>query len=186
MLPADHRVKIKDSEKRDKYLKFAREQKIWNMEVTVIPIVVGALGTSSKGLVKRTGKLGNKRTRGDHPDYSIIKIGQNTMKNPEGLKRLAVTQTPVKNHQLTLVWKNLKGVNNCNGNLPRYVWTLPTINSSKHCSEASRQPWQSNRIVSMVTLSFVYVVLLFLLIYFFNSILPLGLYFWPLTRPQQQ
>ena len=43
-----------------------------------------------------TGRLGNKRTSGDHPNYSIIKIVQNTKKSPGYLGRLAVTQTPVK------------------------------------------------------------------------------------------
>ena len=46
---------------------------------------------------------GNKRTSGDHLNYSIIKIDQNTEKSPGDLRRLAVTQTPVENHQLTLV-----------------------------------------------------------------------------------
>ncbi len=32
------------------------------------------------------------------------------------MRRLAVTQTPVKNHQVTLMWKNSKGVNNNNNN----------------------------------------------------------------------
>ena len=36
--------------------------------------------------------------------------GQNTEKSPGDLKRLAVTQTPVKNYRLTLVWKTLKRV----------------------------------------------------------------------------
>ena len=44
-----------------------------------------------------TGGLGNKKTSGDHPNDSIIKIGQNTEKSPEELRRLAVTQTPVEN-----------------------------------------------------------------------------------------
>ena len=39
-----------------------------------------------------SGGLGNKKTNGDHPNYSIIKISQNT----ENLRRVAVTQTPVK------------------------------------------------------------------------------------------
>ena len=47
--------------------------------------------------------LRNKRTSGNHPKYIIIKIGQNTEKSPEDLRRLAVTQTPVRNHQLRLV-----------------------------------------------------------------------------------
>ena len=50
-----------------------------------------------------TGRLGNKSTSRDHPDYSSIKIGQNTEKSPGDLGRLAATRTPVKNHHLTLV-----------------------------------------------------------------------------------
>ena len=43
-MPADHRVKVIEGEKPDKYLDLAREQKeLWNM-VTVIPIIIGALG----------------------------------------------------------------------------------------------------------------------------------------------
>ena len=37
-----------------------------------------------------------------------MEISQNTEKSPGDLRRLVVTQTPVKNHQLTLVWKTLK------------------------------------------------------------------------------
>ena len=54
---------------------------------------------------KRTRRLGNQKTIGDHPDNNIIKINQNTEKSPGDLRRLAVTQFPKKNHQLTLVWK---------------------------------------------------------------------------------
>ena len=39
------------------------------------------------------GEIGNKRTSGDHPDYSNIKIGQNTENSAGDLRRLAVTQT---------------------------------------------------------------------------------------------
>ena len=52
---------------------------------------------------QETGGIGKKRTNGDHPDYSIIKIGQNAVKSPGELRRLAVTQTPVKNNILMLV-----------------------------------------------------------------------------------
>ncbi len=52
---------------------------------------------------KETGGLGNKRTSGYHPNYSIIKIGLNTKKNPGNLRRLAVIQIPVRNHLLTLM-----------------------------------------------------------------------------------
>ena len=50
---ADHRIKLKESEKKDKYFDFARElKKLWNMKVTIIPIVIGAFGTVTKGLYK--------------------------------------------------------------------------------------------------------------------------------------
>ena len=45
---------------------------------------------------------------GDHPNDSIIESDQNTEKSPEDMRRLAVTQTPVKDHQQTLMWKTLK------------------------------------------------------------------------------
>ena len=53
------RVKLKGSEKRDKYQDLAREvKKIWNMKVTVIPIAIGALGTVSKEMVQGLEDLG--------------------------------------------------------------------------------------------------------------------------------
>ena len=42
------------------------------------------------------------------------KIGMNTQMNPWYLKRLEVTQTPVKDPQLELVWKTHKAGNNNN------------------------------------------------------------------------
>ena len=42
-VPADHRINLKESEKKDKYLDLARElKKRWNMKVTIIPVVIGA------------------------------------------------------------------------------------------------------------------------------------------------
>ena len=50
-VPADHGLKWKESEKKDKYLDLTRElKKLWNMKVTIIPVVIGALGTVTKGL----------------------------------------------------------------------------------------------------------------------------------------
>ena len=52
-VPADYRIKLKECEKKDKYLDLARElKKLWNMQVTIIPIVIGAFGTVTKGLLK--------------------------------------------------------------------------------------------------------------------------------------
>ena len=42
----------------NKYLDFARElKKLWNMNVAIIPIVIGAFGTATKGLLKRLENL---------------------------------------------------------------------------------------------------------------------------------
>ena len=59
---ADHRVELKESEKKDEYKEFAREpppkkKKLWSMKVTVILIVIGVLGTISKVLLKRLAAL---------------------------------------------------------------------------------------------------------------------------------
>ena len=97
---ADHRIKLKECEKKDKYLDLARElKKLWNMQVTIIPIVIGAFETVTKGLPKGLEDLEIGLTSGDHPNYYIIENGQNTEKSPGDLRRLAVTQTPVKDHQ---------------------------------------------------------------------------------------
>ena len=49
------------------------------MRVTVIPNVIGAHGTGTRG-------LGNKRTSGDYPNGSINEIGQNTEESPGDLR----------------------------------------------------------------------------------------------------
>ena len=103
-VPTEYGVKLEESEKKYKYLILAWElKKLWNMKVTVILFVIGTLGTVTQGLVKRIGGLRNKRTSGEHPNYSIVQIGQNTEKCSGDLRRLAVTQTLVKHHQLKLV-----------------------------------------------------------------------------------
>ena len=52
-IPVDHRIKLKESEKKDKYLDLARELKnLWNMKVTIIPFMIAAFGTVTKGLLK--------------------------------------------------------------------------------------------------------------------------------------
>ena len=50
-----------------------------------------------------TGGPGSWRTSGDHPNYYIIEKSQNTEKSPVDLRRPAVPETPVKDHQLTLM-----------------------------------------------------------------------------------
>ena len=50
---ANHRINLKESEKKDKYCGLARELKnLWNMKVTIVPIVTSALGMITKRLLK--------------------------------------------------------------------------------------------------------------------------------------
>ena len=58
---------------------------------------------SNKRIFKGTGGLRSWQLRGDHPNDSIIENIQHTEKSPGDLRRLPVTQTPVKGHQLTLM-----------------------------------------------------------------------------------
>ena len=52
-VPDDHRIKLKESKRKDKYLDLARElKKPWDMKVTIKPIVISAFGTVTKGLLK--------------------------------------------------------------------------------------------------------------------------------------
>ena len=60
------------------------------MIVTIIPAVIGAFGTVTKGLAQ--GGVGNNRTGGDCPNYCIVEIGQN-IEESGYLRKLAVTQT---------------------------------------------------------------------------------------------
>ena len=58
---------------------------------------------SHQRIIKGTGGLRNKGMSRDHSNFYIIENGQNTEKSPEDLRRLAVTQTPVKDRQLKLM-----------------------------------------------------------------------------------
>ena len=52
----------------------------------------------------------------DHPNYSIVDIGQNTEESPGDLRRLAITQTQAKDSQQTLVRKTRMEYDNNNNN----------------------------------------------------------------------
>ena len=74
-------------------------------------------------LINMTRRLRNNGTCGDHPNYS-----QNTEKSPG----LTVTQTPVRNYQLTLTQRIIKGTGrlggrNTTGDHPnyKYYWERP-------------------------------------------------------------
>ena len=91
-----------------------------SLAITQSPVKNHQLTLMSKTLMSRnkvtfipigTGGLGIWRSSGDYPNYSIIENGQNIEKSPGDLRRLAITQSPVKNHQLTLMSKTLMSRN---------------------------------------------------------------------------
>ena len=82
---------LKESEKKDKYLDLARElEKLWNIKVTIVPIVIGALGTITKGLLK---------------GLEDLEVGGRVAWR---LEETCCRSNSSKNHQLKLMWKTLK------------------------------------------------------------------------------
>ena len=91
----NHRLKIKESKKIHKYLDLARQlEMLENMKLSVISIVVGALGMIPKGIETR---LYKSETRGRIGTVQTVLISQNTEKSPGYLRRLAVPQNPIGN-----------------------------------------------------------------------------------------
>ena len=57
-VPADYRINLKECETKDKYVDLPRElKKLWNMKAMIVPIVIGAFSTITKGLLKSLGEL---------------------------------------------------------------------------------------------------------------------------------
>ena len=73
------------------------------MKVTIIPIVIGAFGTVTKGLLKGLEDLEVGGRVDTIQTTALLKNGQNTEKSPGDLRRLAVTQSLVKDHQMSLM-----------------------------------------------------------------------------------
>ena len=73
------------------------------MKVTIIPIMVGAFGTVTKGLLKRLEDLEFGGRVETIQTTALLINGKITEKSPGDLRRLAITQTPVKDYQLKLM-----------------------------------------------------------------------------------
>ena len=69
-------------------------------------MVIKAHGTIPQRISKGTGRLENKRENGDHQNYCIIKIVQNTEKSPGDFRRFAVTRIRVKKLSANASMKN--------------------------------------------------------------------------------
>ena len=90
-VPTDHRVRLKESKKRDRYLDLARElKKTMELESDGGKNCDCRARYSHQKIGTGTGGPENKRTSGDHSNYSIVEIGQSTKKTP-GYLRFAVT-----------------------------------------------------------------------------------------------
>ena len=61
-MPGDERIELKEQEKIENYSKLKKEvKKIWNLsQVVVVPVVIGALGVTSKRLEDWLKKLDEK------------------------------------------------------------------------------------------------------------------------------
>ena len=80
------------------------------MKVTVIPVVVGALGTVPKWFGKETEGIRYEGKNRDHTNHSITKIGFNTLESPGNRRKSSVTQTTVKKKSVINGGKNLQEV----------------------------------------------------------------------------
>ena len=115
----DYRVKLKENEKRDEYLELAREVK-------------KTVEHERNSDNNYNWCSWNSHQRIDQ-NYNIIMIGQNTEESPRDLRRLAVTQTPLRNHRLKLVWKMMICSDRDEAINPMWiswiVWPIKTIHS---------------------------------------------------------
>ena len=72
-VPADQRIKLNESEKKDKYLDLARKlKKTMKHESDNYTNCDWCFSYTHQRIIKGTGRLGNKRTSGNHPNYYII------------------------------------------------------------------------------------------------------------------
>ena len=104
-LLTDHRIKLKESEKRDKYLDLTRGLKTIEHEGGDDINCNWCTLEQSPGVWFGEWRIGNKRTGKDHPDYSIIKIGPNTEKSPGDSSEKSSTNAYVKKSQKSKIIK---------------------------------------------------------------------------------
>ena len=122
-VPADHRISLKESEKKDN---LARElKKLWNMKVTIVPIVIGTLGTVTKGLLKGLGDLevsGRVETIQTTALLRTARILRRVLETWGDLLSLKLQWKPSANTDV----KNSRGVNN-NNNMLLYFGSYHVI-----------------------------------------------------------
>ena len=73
------------------------------MKVTIIPIVIGAFGTVTEGLLKGVEDLKVSGRVETIQTTTLLRTARIIQKSPGDSRRLALTQTLVKDDQLTLM-----------------------------------------------------------------------------------
>ena len=81
---------------------------LWNMKVTVLPIVIGPLGIDTKGLVQGLEDLEIRGWVETIWTTALLRLAKIQRRVLQTWGDLLVTQTPVKDHQLTRMWKTLQ------------------------------------------------------------------------------
>ena len=133
-IQGDHRVKLKESKRKHKYLDLARELKnLWNMKVMFISMVIGALGTVTKGLelgledLQIRGRVETIQTRALLRSAWILrKVLETCCHSDSGEKPLAITG--VKNSKGVIIIIMISKVGDCSRgdlNVPFSVATTP-------------------------------------------------------------
>ena len=85
-VPADHRINLQESKKKNKYLDLARElKKTIEHEGDNYTNCDWYFWYSHQRIIKGSRGLGGWRTSGDHSNYYTIENGQNTEKGPMSL-----------------------------------------------------------------------------------------------------
>ena len=80
-VPADQRVEISQQTKTESYQDLKRElQKLWNLKTSIVPIVIGALGTIPKSLEKHLNELNAKVNISQMQTIGLLKSARITMK----------------------------------------------------------------------------------------------------------
>ena len=80
-VPADQRVEISQQTKTESYQDLKRElQKLWNLKTSIVPIVIGALGTIPKSLEKHLNELNANVNISQMQTIGLLKSARITMK----------------------------------------------------------------------------------------------------------
>ena len=78
-------------------------KKLWNMKVTIVPIVIGAFGTVTKGLLNGLKDLEIRGRVETIQTTTLLRTARILRSVLGDLRKLALTQTPEKDHQLKLM-----------------------------------------------------------------------------------